>query len=406
MIKKDLQIYKFSLYGFLKNLRFFEPFIILFFREMGISFLQIGLLYSIRELTTNIVEIPSGMIADKFGRKLAMIMSFCFYILAFSIFYFFPQFWFYALAMVVYGFAEAFRSGTHKAMIFDYLKLHNWQDKKVEYYGFTRSWSQFGSAVSALIAAIIVFYSGSYRYIFLFSIVPYLFNLALMISYPNSLNQSHTKHKASTSDILKDFMQLFKLSTLRKAILNSTLFDGVFKSTKDYLQPILVAMISVLVLFPRFSEEQNLAIAVGLIYFILFFLSGIAARKAYKFRKIFPSLAFSIDLSFVIGMVVIFLAGVAFIFHLQIISVLMLVLLYVLQNLRRPLNIDLISELIPQRIMASGLSLESQGKTLAVAIFAPIMGWAVDSFGIGYGFIILAVILIIMSPLVWVRSRD
>ena len=47
-------IYRFSLYGFLKNLRLFEPFIILLFREDGLSFLQIGLLYSIRDIATNI----------------------------------------------------------------------------------------------------------------------------------------------------------------------------------------------------------------------------------------------------------------------------------------------------------------------------------------------------------------
>lgn len=39
---KDLQFYKFSLYGFLKNLRFFEPFLYLFFLEQGLNFLQIG----------------------------------------------------------------------------------------------------------------------------------------------------------------------------------------------------------------------------------------------------------------------------------------------------------------------------------------------------------------------------
>jgi len=47
-IPKDLMYYKFRAYGFLKNLRFFDPFIILFFREMGLSFLEIGGLFSIR----------------------------------------------------------------------------------------------------------------------------------------------------------------------------------------------------------------------------------------------------------------------------------------------------------------------------------------------------------------------
>ena len=40
MFRKDLQYYKFCLYGFLKNLRFFEAFLILFFLEGGLSFFE------------------------------------------------------------------------------------------------------------------------------------------------------------------------------------------------------------------------------------------------------------------------------------------------------------------------------------------------------------------------------
>ena len=82
-------IYRFSVYGFLKNLRLFEPFIILLFREDGLSFLQIGLLYSIRDIATNFLEIPSGIYADAFGRRKSMLFSFSAYIVSFIVFYLF-----------------------------------------------------------------------------------------------------------------------------------------------------------------------------------------------------------------------------------------------------------------------------------------------------------------------------
>ena len=72
---KNLQYYKFCMYGFLKNLRFFEPFLILFFVEQGLSFLQIGTLYAIREIATNLLEIPTGIIADALGRRRTLIRS-------------------------------------------------------------------------------------------------------------------------------------------------------------------------------------------------------------------------------------------------------------------------------------------------------------------------------------------
>ena len=188
MIPKDKQLFKFSAYGFLKNLRFFDAFIILFFRQQGISFLQIGTLVSIREISIAILEIPTGIIADSYGRRSSMIFSFLSYIISFLIFFFFPKFSFYIVAMIFFAMGEAFRTGTHKAMILEYLNIKNIKHLKVEYYGFTRSWSQKGSALAALIAGGNVLFSGNYKYIFIGSIVPYILALFLMISYPKELD--------------------------------------------------------------------------------------------------------------------------------------------------------------------------------------------------------------------------
>ena len=113
-----------------------------------------------------------------------MVFAFLSYILSFLIFYLLSGFLYYGLGMVFFAFGEAFRTGTHKAMILDYLKMKDIDEFKVEYYGSTRGWSQFGSAISSLAAGALVFYSGSYRIVFLASVVPYIFGLFLMISYP------------------------------------------------------------------------------------------------------------------------------------------------------------------------------------------------------------------------------
>ena len=65
---------RFSLYGFLKNQQYYAPFIILAFREKGLSFFAIGLLVGFRELCVNIMEVPTGAIADLYGRRRSMIL--------------------------------------------------------------------------------------------------------------------------------------------------------------------------------------------------------------------------------------------------------------------------------------------------------------------------------------------
>ena len=140
-------LFRFSLYGFLKNQRYFEPFLILVFLEKGLSFFEIGLLIAFREVTVNLLEIPSGAIADVWGRRRSMILSFCAYIASFVIFGLArgvpPLF----AAMFLFAIGEAFRTGTHKAMIFTWLSLEGRADERTRVYGYTRSWSKYGSAL-------------------------------------------------------------------------------------------------------------------------------------------------------------------------------------------------------------------------------------------------------------------
>ena len=165
---------RFALYGFLKNLRLFEPFLILFFLQQGISYFQIGVLYAIREILTNLLEIPSGFLADIYGRKKSMLFSFSAYIVSFLIFTFASGFGFFVIAMFWFACGEAFRSGTHKALILSHLRLTGRLAERLNYYGHTRAASQAGSALNSLLAAALVFYTGNYRYIFLAAVVPYL----------------------------------------------------------------------------------------------------------------------------------------------------------------------------------------------------------------------------------------
>ena len=64
-IIKDKQYYRFCIYGFLKNLRFFEPFFIIYFMSKGISFLEIGILYAVREIASNLFISPRTVESHK-----------------------------------------------------------------------------------------------------------------------------------------------------------------------------------------------------------------------------------------------------------------------------------------------------------------------------------------------------
>jgi len=110
--------------------------------------------------------------------------------------------------MLLYAIGDAFRTGVHKAMIFQYLKTNGWADQKVNYYGHTRSWSQVGSAFSALIAGVIVFFGGAISEVFLWSVIPYLFDVVLIASYPKWLDGEVKTHRLDT--VKARFLEVWK----------------------------------------------------------------------------------------------------------------------------------------------------------------------------------------------------
>jgi MFS family permease len=404
MIKKDRMFYKFSLYGFLKNLRFFEPFIILFFRDASLSFFQIGLLFSIRDLATNILEIPTGVYADAFGRRRSMVMAFVAYILSFIIFYFFPSFAIYALAMLLFAAGEAFRTGTHKALILEYLKLNDMEHLKVEYYGRTRAASQLGSALNSLIAAALVFYSGNYRYVFIASIVPYVIDLVNLATYPKELDGELVRtHKGTVGAqlwaTLQSFFSVFRHPPALRAILNSSGFDSFFKATKEYLQPILVAFALSLPVLVALDDTQRSALIIGVVYFGIYLLTSYASRNSAKFGQRFASIAQGLNRTFLLGAVFLFVAGLATQRQWDVLAILVFLGMYLLHNVRRPMTVAYVSDQISSRVMASGLSAESQFTTLMAAILAPIMGALADWLGVGLALACLGGLMLILALL-------
>jgi len=73
-------------------------------------------------------------------------------------------------------------------------------------------------------------------------------------------------------------------------------------------------------------------------------------------------------------------------------------------NLRRPLTVGYVSEQISERVMASGLSGESQVKTILVALLAPLVGFLADTVGIGAALGSMGLLLLIVFPIVRIRA--
>ncbi len=391
---KDRQYYKFCFYGFLKNLRFFDAFFLLYLKQKGLSYTEIGSLYALREIIINVSEVPTGVIADTFGRKKSLMLSFLAYILSFVLFYTGMGYQVFLIAFVLYGIADALRSGTHKGMIMKYLKLQNESDYKIAYYGHTRACSQRGSALSALVAGVIVYVTGNYDKIFLISIVPYLLNLLLVWSYPDELDFSDKKNRDNFMHNLKALWQALKNPKILAIVHSSAVFTAYQKATKDYIQPVMKNLSLGLPVVAGALSGNQTGLFIGVAYTLLYLLTATASKYAGFLSGKIQKLSYK---TLVLG----FLAGIAggyfFTRQLWVPALIGFAGIYILQSLRKPVLTGFLANEVPNEILTSVLSAESLYRTLLTSVIALLLGYFADMFGLGTAFIYISSGLLIIS---------
>ncbi len=406
-INSDRQIWKFSLYGFLKNLKFFEPYLVLFLLSGNLNLLQIGLLYSIREVIVYIFEIPSGIIADYYGRKKELYLCFIFYIISFIFFFLTRTFSMAILAMIFFGLGEAFRSGTHKAMIYSYLEEKEWKQYKTYVYGRTRSFSLIGSAISSLLGILLILHIPRSNYIFLYSILPFILDLILIYTYPLSLDTVDKKKDAKLKDMIQFNISSIKNKVnLRRILLSSSIFEGIFKSIKDLIQPVLKMIIlsSGVIIISKLSPDDNIKVVLGISYFIIFIFSSFVSKKVYILKHKF-SLEYLMNTSFLLFAILLFILGLMIKMKLMIAIIILFVLITVLKDGRKPLFVDICDDHMETYQRATVLSIESQFKSMFSVILAPIIGFLSDVYGIEIVMFMLSIVLLCIYYFIKIEEK-
>ncbi|MHA1200484.1 MAG: MFS transporter [Candidatus Heimdallarchaeaceae archaeon] len=440
-ILKNPLMWKFKFYGFFKNLRFFEPYLIImlydylaksyldnihflsgfyqitlkttFSSPSGSSFilLQIGLIFLVQEVLTYSLEIPSGILADKFGKKNELLFCFGFYIISFVLYFIglsLPVNFFFVifLAAGMYGLGEAFRSGTHKAMILTWMDKKGYQKHKTFVYGRTRSWSLIGSTLNGVLSILLILFVPTVQWVFLIAIIPYILDFILITTYPSYMNdyvQTKTTFWKEFGQGFKGMLVAFKDKQLRKGIFSSSSYDAVYKSLKDYIQPIIKVYILVVIANIGFapaslnlSEDNFIKVILGIMYSIFYMISSYSSRNAYRVKIWLKNAKNAMDILFYLFAAVLLLNAIFIWVKLPLAVIFFYLLIYIFMNVRRPLAVDYLGEIINKEQRTTMLSVEAQIKSVLVFIFAPLFGLIAD-FSIPALFLGLAVIMVVYN---------
>lgn len=357
------------------------PIIILYYLFYGLNYQQIGILASVLAISTILLEVPSGIFADKFGRKYSLLLCSVLGTISMLIYLFGSNFLMFLIATSLFGMSMAFFSGAEEALLYDSLVAEKIYKKYRKILGEVHF---FSNIVSAVVLAIIpLIYLINVKYPFIIGTLFYIGSLF------TALSMREAPLKTKEANPLYYFSELRHSKGLFLLILFGATTLALVYSTSEYYQPLL-KIIGMSVSF------------FGLIYFAKRIFTGIGAKFAHKLEKHFKPYKILIILSL---MIVLCYASIFFGYGWLIVAG---ILFYDLAEGVCKVSIkDDINKLTSSHNRATILSVLSFMQEIIIAILALFYGYFADIIGVQEVFGIgLALSAIILGNILWmIKSR-
>lgn len=198
-----MNIKKYYLYQFFHELMPIYPIYLLLFESRGLSLTQISFLLIIWSIPSLVLEIPAGLLGDRFSRKYLIALGGFLKAAGYLVWMFAEGFWAFAAGFILWGISGAFRSGAEEALLFDSLKLSGEEESFDRVLGRGRFFFGAGTIIASLIGG----YIGSefgFATALLISVITGLISAFIALSmkevnlYKERMNQQEEEEKTDT----------------------------------------------------------------------------------------------------------------------------------------------------------------------------------------------------------------
>jgi len=369
-------IWKYYLFIFFGRLELTVSIFVLFLLANNLNMTQVMILETIFTITVFILEIPSGVFADRVGRKISLVLSNLSLSISFLIFGLGHSFFTFLIAQIFNALFWALKSGADSAFIYDSLKEIKKEKEYIRIFGFGNSIWMFVLAGLSIIGTFLSTYF-EYRILFFisagFSFIGFL--IALTFKEP-PINK-----KLQETNYLKHIKNAIKFIYKHKYIRNIIIYYGLFASL-SYLTYFLIQ--------PYYNSTNYSLNLLGIAMACYFIFNGFGNIFAQEIIKNFTEK----NLLFLL----LFLSSIFFIciyLFTPLIAIVLISLISLLSGIRDVFIENVIHQHTDSHHRSTVLSIQSISRSIMYAIFAPLIGLITDIYSASFAFLLIGVCMFI-----------
>lgn len=216
MIKPFL--FKIYLHRFFGAFIFIYPLYAVMFVEHGLSALKIGIILAVWAGTTVLLEVPSGVLADKYSRKKILFWAEMLQIVGYLFWLFLPNFWGFLIGFVFWGAKVALATGTFEALVYDELKSYRQHEQYTKIIGRAKGFDFLGTVLASLLASAAIL--RGYSFVLILSLFSLAISAIAIIFLPKVKQILPTKRRGYAA-LLKEGV---RLAVTQKGVLALLIF--------------------------------------------------------------------------------------------------------------------------------------------------------------------------------------
>lgn len=350
------------------------PIIVLFYQDQGLSLQDVFILKSIFSVVAVTLEIPSGYLADVWGRKKCLVMGSILFFAGYVCYSFTGTFAAFIIAEILLGIGQTLVNGADSALLYDTTEYYKKEDQYLKYEGRITMIGNFAEAAAGIFGGLLAVYSFRYPFygqaIVAFVGIPASFAL-------QGIPALH-KIKSTYSQIIGIIRySLFENKRLCYNIMFSGIIGAATLTMAWFIQPLLIHIDMPTGYF-------------GIIWTLLNLTVGISALYSDRIEKYFgASKTFLIILFFIVG------GYVALAYNLTYWGLIVVFVFYIFRGFATPILKGYINQIAASNSRATVLSIRNFVIRLMFAVIAPFVGWLNDFYSLKMALLVCAVIIFI-----------